>query len=69
MNIIEKRIKIINEAEEDSNKILDIIEKEMKYWQTWLQREKLESELSKKLKTLKMEIEKRVKKLRKEEKK
>jgi len=31
MNIIEKRIRIINEAEEDSNKILDIIEKEMKH--------------------------------------
>ena len=69
MDIVEKCIKVINEAEEDPNKILDTIEKEMKHWQTWLQREKLESELSKKLKTLKMEIEKRVKKLRKEAKK
>ena len=31
MDIVEKRIKVINEAEEDPNKILDTIEKEMKH--------------------------------------
>ena len=69
MDIVEKRVKVINEAEEDPNKILDTIEKEMKHWQTWLQAGKLEPELSKKLKVLKMEVEKRVKKLRKEARK
>jgi len=31
MDIVEKYIKVINEVEEDSNKILDTIEKEMKH--------------------------------------
>ena len=69
MDIMEKRIKVVNEAEEDPNKILDIIEKEMKHWHMWLQSGKLESELNRKLKVLKMEIEKRFKRLRKEGKK
>ena len=62
---MEKRIKVINEAEEDPNKIIDTIEKEMKHWQMWLQAGKLEPPLSKKLRILKIEIEKRIKKLRK----
>ena len=65
MEIVEKRIKVINEAEEDPNNILDTIEKEMKHWQIWLQAGKLEPPLSKKLKLLKIEIEKRIKKVRK----
>ena len=33
MEIVEKRIKVINETEENPNKIIDTIEKEMKHWQ------------------------------------
>ncbi len=63
IDIVEKRIKVVNEAEENPPKILDTIEKEMKHWHVWLQAGKLEPELSKKLRVLKIEVEKRIKRL------
>ena len=68
IDIVEKRIKVVNEAEENPPKILDTIEKEMKHWHVWLQAGKLEPELSKKLSVLKIEVEKRIKRLHEEAK-
>jgi len=68
IDIVEKRIKVVNEAEENPPKILDTIEKEMKHWHVWLQAGKLEPELSKKLRVLKIEVEKRIKRLHKQAK-
>jgi hypothetical protein len=66
LDIVEKRIKVINEAEEDPNTILDTIEMEMEHWKRWLQSGKLEQDSSKKLRMLRSKIQKRVIKLRRE---
>jgi hypothetical protein len=66
LDLVEKRVKVINEAEEDLNYMLDTIEREMKHWKRWLQSGKLEQESNKKLRLLRDKIQKRIVKLRKE---
>jgi hypothetical protein len=66
LDLVEKRVKVINEAEEDPNYMLDTIEREMKHWKRWLQSGKLEQESNKKLRLLRDKVQKRIVKLRKE---
>jgi hypothetical protein len=67
LELVEKRIKI-NEATENPDVVLDNIETEMKHLQVWIQRGELEKDLKKEVQKLKIEIEKRVKSLKKVDK-
>jgi hypothetical protein len=65
LELVEKRIKKINEAKEDSDVVLSNIETEMKHLQVWIQHGELEKDLKKEVQMLKVEIEKRVRSFKK----
>jgi hypothetical protein len=65
LDLAERRERVLLETEEDPQLILGTIEAEMAHWQVWLEEGILDNESKKELRKLKLEIEKRIKKLKK----
>jgi hypothetical protein len=65
LDLVESRQEVLLESEEDPQLMLGTIEEEMAHWQVWLEQGNLDIESKKELRKLKMEIEKRIKNLKK----